>query len=194
MLLSTCENICWKRYSDTLFLLSQEEFKHWFLPRDGIINSYTIQVSFSCCWGQIHFLLYLTLSINLLPSFGLTFVFVYICILLFIVSNFIDYILFLVIFEFVFQNDENKVTGFISFYTLPSTVMHHPVHKQLKAAYSFYNVSTDAPLLQVMQDALILAKQVRLDIVWHDLKWGDMTWSDDFMWHDLMGTTWSEVA
>ena len=49
----------------------------------------------------------------------------------------------------------------ISFYTLPSTVMHHPVHKQLKAAYSFYNVSEETPLIDLMQDALILAKQVR---------------------------------
>lgn len=66
---------------------------------------------------------------------------------------------FVIVFN-VLQNSENKVTGFISFYTLPSTVMHHPVHKQLKAAYSFYNVSNDVPLLQLMQDALILAKQV----------------------------------
>ena len=49
----------------------------------------------------------------------------------------------------------------ISFYTLPSTVMHHPAHKQLKAAYSFYNVSEKTPLVDLMQDALILAKQVR---------------------------------
>ena len=49
----------------------------------------------------------------------------------------------------------------ISFYTLPSTVMHHPTHKQLKAAYSFYNVSEKTPLVDLMQDALILAKQVR---------------------------------
>ena len=38
--------------------------------------------------------------------------------------------------------------------------MHHPVHKQLKAAYSFYNVSENTPLIDLMQDALILAKQV----------------------------------
>ena len=49
----------------------------------------------------------------------------------------------------------------ISFYTLPSTVMHHPTHKQLKAAYSFYNVSEKTPLVDLMRDALILAKQVR---------------------------------
>ena len=39
--------------------------------------------------------------------------------------------------------------------------MHHPTHKQLKAAYSFYNVSEKTPLVDLMQDALILAKQVR---------------------------------
>ena len=38
--------------------------------------------------------------------------------------------------------------------------MHHPVHKQLKAAYSFYNVCHKTPLIDLMQDALILAKQV----------------------------------
>ena len=53
------------------------------------------------------------------------------------------------------------MTDMISFYTLPSTVMHHPTHKQLKAAYSFYNVSEKTPLVDLMQDALILAKQVR---------------------------------
>lgn len=58
------------------------------------------------------------------------------------------------------QDEEGQVTDMISFYTLPSTVMHHPVHKQLKAAYSFYNVCQKTPLIDLMQDALILAKQV----------------------------------
>lgn len=53
----------------------------------------------------------------------------------------------------------------LSFYTLPSTVMHHPQHKQLKAAYSFYNVSNRVPLVDLMQDALVLAKQVRYTVI-----------------------------
>jgi hypothetical protein len=44
---------------------------------------------------------------------------------------------------------------------LPSTVMHHAVHKTLKAAYSFYNVSKHTPVVDLMQDALIVAKNVR---------------------------------
>lgn len=38
--------------------------------------------------------------------------------------------------------------------------MNHPVHNSLKAAYSFYNVHTTTPLLDLMSDALILAKSV----------------------------------
>ena len=53
------------------------------------------------------------------------------------------------------------LTDFTSFYTLPSTVMHHPQHRSLKAAYSFYSVHTHTPLLDLMNDTLILAKLVR---------------------------------
>lgn len=38
--------------------------------------------------------------------------------------------------------------------------MHHQVHKSLKAAYSFYNVSTVTPIIDLIQDALISAKNV----------------------------------
>ena len=58
-----------------------------------------------------------------------------------------------------FQNN-GEITDFVSFYTLPSTVMHHPQHKTLKAAYSFYNVSTTTPRFDLMQDCLVAAKNV----------------------------------
>ena len=52
---------------------------------------------------------------------------------------------------------------FISYYTLPSTVMHHPTYKTLKAAYSFYNVSTNTPWKTLMKDALVTAKNVSIN-------------------------------
>ena len=52
----------------------------------------------------------------------------------------------------------------VSYYTLPSTVMHHPVHKSLKAAYSFYNASTSTPWTQLMNDALVTAKKNGFDV------------------------------
>lgn len=64
-----------------------------------------------------------------------------------------------VIDSFVVEDPETKeITDMISFYTLPSTVCKHPLHTELKAAYSFYNVHTKTPIKQLMQDALSLAK------------------------------------
>ncbi|KAL7976569.1 hypothetical protein Chor_008518, partial [Crotalus horridus] len=68
-----------------------------------------------------------------------------------------------IIDTFVVENSNGVLTDFLSFYTLPSTVMHHPAHKSLKAAYSFYNVHTETPLLDLMNDALIIAKMVAPD-------------------------------
>jgi glycylpeptide N-tetradecanoyltransferase len=56
------------------------------------------------------------------------------------------------------------LTDFVSFYTLPSTVMNHPTHTSIKAAYSFYNVSTATPWVELMQDALVLAKREDFDV------------------------------
>ncbi|KAJ8389937.1 hypothetical protein AAFF_G00112220 [Aldrovandia affinis] len=63
-----------------------------------------------------------------------------------------------IIDTYLVENSEGVVTDILSFYTLPSTIMNHPVHRSLKAAYSFYNVHTTTPLLDLMGDALILAK------------------------------------
>ena len=78
-----------------------EEFKHWFMPRDGIIDSFVVE-----------------------------------------------------------QN--GVITDFGSFYHLPSTIMNHAQYKTLKAAYSFYNVSTKTPLVNLMRDLLISARKVSL--------------------------------
>ncbi|XP_055913122.1 glycylpeptide N-tetradecanoyltransferase [Eupeodes corollae] len=85
-------------------VFSQEEFVHWFSPREGIIDC------------------------------------------------------------FVVEAENGDITDMVSFYSLPSTVMHHPVHKNVRAAYSFYNVSTKTPWLELMNDALISAKNVQMDV------------------------------
>jgi len=52
----------------------------------------------------------------------------------------------------------------VSFYTLPSTVVNNPVHKTIKAAYSYYNVATTMTLQDLMHDGLILAKKSGFDV------------------------------
>lgn len=64
----------------------------------------------------------------------------------------------------VYEND--KLTGFTSFYNLPSSILGHAQHNHLKAAYSFYNVcaSNKFNLTQLMNDALIFAVQEGFDV------------------------------
>lgn len=59
--------------------------------------------------------------------------------------------------SFVVETD-GKITDFISFYSLPSSVLKHPEHKILNVAYSYYNVPGKFKLTDLMRDALIIAK------------------------------------
>ena len=56
------------------------------------------------------------------------------------------------------EDREGKITDFESIYWLCSTVMGHERHKRLEAAYSFYNVHTKTPFVQLMNDSLIKAR------------------------------------
>ena len=63
------------------------------------------------------------------------------------------------------ENPEtHEITDMCSFYTLPSTVIGHQVHKTLKAAYSFYHVANSVEWPVLMNDALILAKNEGFDV------------------------------
>lgn len=70
-----------------------------------------------------------------------------------------------VVDSFLVESPETRdVTDFCSFYTLPSMILGHKNYSTLKAAYSYYNVSTRTPLLQLMNDALIMAKKNGYDV------------------------------
>ena len=96
-------------------MFTEDDFQHWFLPRDDIIDTYVVEK----------------------PSSGAA----------------------------ADGSGSTKITDLVSFYTLASTVMHHPTHNKLKAAYSFYNVSTVTPLVDLTGDALVLAKKVSAHVV-----------------------------
>ncbi|XP_051529802.1 glycylpeptide N-tetradecanoyltransferase 1-like isoform X2 [Myxocyprinus asiaticus] len=69
-----------------------------------------------------------------------------------------------VIDTFAVESKDGTVTDMVSFYTLPSTVLNHPVHKSLKAACVLFCVSTATPLLQLTEDILIICKAVGFDV------------------------------
>ena len=62
------------------------------------------------------------------------------------------------------EGADGEVTDLISFYSLPSSVLHHPKHQDLLAAYAYYNIASSVPLPQLLQDALILARDRDFDV------------------------------
>lgn len=69
-----------------------------------------------------------------------------------------------VIESFVVEDDNKVITDFVSFYSLPSSVLKHPEHKILNVAYSYYNVPGRFTMLDLMRDALILARNKGYDV------------------------------
>lgn len=56
------------------------------------------------------------------------------------------------------QEDSTKITDFFSFYSLPSSILKHVEEKTLHVAYAYYTVAKKNKLVDVMQQALIVAK------------------------------------
>ncbi|KAL0491274.1 glycylpeptide N-tetradecanoyltransferase [Acrasis kona] len=71
-----------------------------------------------------------------------------------------------VIHSFVVQDPETKrITDFVSFYSLPSSVIGHQKHKLLKAAYLYFYFANSTPLVQLIDDLLISAKALDFDVL-----------------------------
>ena len=82
-----------------------------------------------------------------------------------------------IIYSYVVEDVETKeIKEFISFYNLPSSIIGHPVYKELKAAYGYYYfVSKKENMTPLLKDALILAKQAGFDVFncLHTMHYGD---------------------
>ena len=68
-----------------------------------------------------------------------------------------------VVYSYVRENND-KITDFISFYNLPSSILQHESYKKLMAAYSFFNINTTITVKEIMKCALILAKNAGFDV------------------------------
>lgn len=70
-----------------------------------------------------------------------------------------------VVDSYVIENPESKkITDFLSFYHLPSSILKHAEHKTLYVAYSYYNVANTISFEELMRTALIIAKQKNFDV------------------------------
>ncbi|CAP38094.1 Protein CBR-NMT-1 [Caenorhabditis briggsae] len=88
-----------------------------------------------------------------------------------------------VVYSYVAQNLNGKITDLVSFYSLPSSVMGNANHKTIFAAYLYYYVAGSVSVKQLINDALILANKEKFDVfnaldlmhnekIFSDLKFG----------------------
>lgn len=62
------------------------------------------------------------------------------------------------------EDKTGKITDLVSFYSLPSSILGHPKHTTLNAAYMYYTVPGVTPINELMMDALIMAKACGYDV------------------------------
>lgn len=85
--------------------MTEDEFAHWLVPRDGVMYSYVVE-----------------------------------------------------------DPESHEITDVVSFYSLPSSVINNPAHKTLHAAYLFFAAAAKTSITEIMQDALVLARQNGFDV------------------------------
>lgn len=68
-----------------------------------------------------------------------------------------------VIYTYVVDGDAG-ITDFFSFYAISCTVFGNSKHSEFSGAYIFYYAATATPLLQLMSDLLVTAKQENFDV------------------------------
>ena len=69
-----------------------------------------------------------------------------------------------VIEAYVIEDTSKNITDFISFYSLPSSILKHPEHKILNVAYSYYMVPGRFNMSELLADALVLARNKSYDV------------------------------
>lgn len=70
-----------------------------------------------------------------------------------------------VLFCYVLEGSNGEVTDFVTFYSLPSSVLCNDHHKGINVAYLFYYATKDeSNLTQLMQAALWLASEAGFDV------------------------------
>lgn len=62
------------------------------------------------------------------------------------------------------QGQDATRTDVVSFYSVSSRVLNHPVHTTLREAHLLYIACTATDPVDLMEDALVLAKDVRVRI------------------------------
>lgn len=66
--------------------------------------------------------------------------------------------------SYVVQSDDGALTDVLSFYSVSSKVLNHPLHTVLREAHLLYFVCTSTDPVDFMEDTLVLAKSKGFDV------------------------------
>lgn len=70
-----------------------------------------------------------------------------------------------VIYSYVIvDQDTNEITDFISYYSLPSSILNDEKYKTLYAAFCYYMIPKKHSIKEIMKNALILARNDKFDV------------------------------
>lgn len=70
-----------------------------------------------------------------------------------------------ILYCYVVLNENNQITDMFSFFCLPSNVLKHKnKYSEFRSAFSFYNITTKTSYKDLIQNALIVAKNNNFDI------------------------------
>ncbi|GAX73599.1 hypothetical protein CEUSTIGMA_g1050.t1 [Chlamydomonas eustigma] len=69
-----------------------------------------------------------------------------------------------VVEAYVVESPTGVITDLVSFYNLPSSILGHPEHTELNAAYMYYTVPGSVSIKDLMTDAMIVAKNKGYDV------------------------------
>lgn len=62
------------------------------------------------------------------------------------------------------QAEDGSITDLGSFYHLPSSIIGNDKHSKLNAVYSYYQVARTVPLVELMRDLMVLARDQGADV------------------------------
>ncbi|KAJ7984423.1 hypothetical protein DPEC_G00354690 [Dallia pectoralis] len=69
-----------------------------------------------------------------------------------------------IIDTYLVESSGGVVTDLVSFYTIDTLILNHPIHTRLKTAHLFCSVTTSNPLTDLIEDVLVLTKDKGFDV------------------------------
>ena len=69
-----------------------------------------------------------------------------------------------VLYSYVVEDEDKQITDFISFYSLPSSILEHPDYETLHCAYLYYYFTGKYDITELQRNVLVIANKMKYDV------------------------------